>query len=234
MKVKALSRNPEDHVRQRANDIHKIQRNYDPALHPFERAREYVRALNAHKLDRLFAKPFVGSLDGHADSVYALAKHPTAISRMVSGSADGEIRVWNLQTQETVWKAKAHRGFVRGLCASPSRFGQIMSIGDDRAIRLWDDKDHDISASAPTPSQNEEKPTEALVCLFLLKTPFAPLAFFGSHLLGNRRLMSKPLILCSFGLLRRHSGTIRRWRRLTTTGKGHGSSQHPARWISGT
>lgn len=27
----------------------------------------YKRALNAVKLDRMFAKPFVGSLEGHAD-----------------------------------------------------------------------------------------------------------------------------------------------------------------------
>ena len=205
MKVKALSRNPEDHVRQRANDIHKIQRNYDPALHPFERAREYVRALNAHKLDRLFAKPFVGSLDGHIDSVYALAKHPTAISRMVSGSADGEIRVWNLQTRETVWKAKAHRGFVRGICASPSRFGQIMSIGDDRAIRLWDDKDHDVSTSATAPTQKDQT-TEALVSFFFL-------------------FPCREIDLC--GTLkhvdRQRSGTIRRWRRLTTIANDRGS-----------
>ena len=167
MKVKTLSRNPEDHVRQRANDIHKLQRNYDPSLHPFERAREYVRATNAQKLDRLFAKPFVGALSGHADSVYALAKHPTAISRMISGCADGELRVWNLQQRETVWKVKAHRGFVRGICASPSRFGQIMSIGDDRAIRLWDDSDHDIE-SAVTGEKATPEPIVSLFFFFLL------------------------------------------------------------------
>ena len=36
-------------------------------MNPFEVVREYQRALNATKLERVFAKPFVGSLDGHTD-----------------------------------------------------------------------------------------------------------------------------------------------------------------------
>ena len=49
---------------------------FSPELHPFEAEREYQRALNAVKLERTFAKPFVGSLDGHRDSLTHLAKHP--------------------------------------------------------------------------------------------------------------------------------------------------------------
>ena len=47
-----------------------------PELHPFEAEREYQRALNAVKLERVFAKPFLGSLDGHRDGLTCLAKHP--------------------------------------------------------------------------------------------------------------------------------------------------------------
>ena len=49
---------------------------FSPELHPFEAEREYQRALNAVKLERTFAKPFVGSLDGHRDSLTHLSKHP--------------------------------------------------------------------------------------------------------------------------------------------------------------
>ena len=34
-----------------------------------EEAREYKRALNAVKLEKVFAKPFLASLDGHRDGV---------------------------------------------------------------------------------------------------------------------------------------------------------------------
>ena len=60
MKVKVLSRNPDDYQRETKFDIHKVPRNYAPQLHPFQPQREYVRALNATKLERVFAKPFIG------------------------------------------------------------------------------------------------------------------------------------------------------------------------------
>ncbi len=85
MKVKVLCRNPQDYIRQRKTDIHKLPRNLDPSLHPLEVPREYVRALNATKLDRVFAKPFVGSLSGHTDGVYCMYKHPTQLSTLLSG-----------------------------------------------------------------------------------------------------------------------------------------------------
>ena len=67
MKIKMLSRNKEECTRERASDLQRVFRNPDPALHPFERAREYTRALNAAKLDKVFAKPFVSAMDGHSD-----------------------------------------------------------------------------------------------------------------------------------------------------------------------
>ena len=66
-----------------------MHRNLDPVLHPFEKAREYVRALNATKLERVFAKPYVASLSGHRDGVYCMAKHLKNLSLLGSGSADG-------------------------------------------------------------------------------------------------------------------------------------------------
>ena len=70
-------------------------RNPNPALHPFERAREYTRALNATKLERMFAAPFVGQLGrGHVDGVYSLAKDPSSLERFASGSGDGVVKVW--------------------------------------------------------------------------------------------------------------------------------------------
>ena len=61
----------------------------NPTIHPFEQGREYVRALNTVKLERMFAKPFVGALGGHIDGVYSMAQHPTRLASMISGSGDG-------------------------------------------------------------------------------------------------------------------------------------------------
>jgi DDB1- and CUL4-associated factor 13 len=135
MKVKTISR-PDDFVRERVGDIYKVSRNLNPVLHPHERAREYTRALNATKLDRLFAKPFLGSLNGHIDGIYAMAKHPTQLTTLYSGSADGEIRIWNLSNQETTWKCRAHKTFIRGICAVPFQ-SNFVSVGEDKVVHLW-------------------------------------------------------------------------------------------------
>ena len=66
-------------------------RNYDPLLHPMEASREYIRALNAAKLQKVFAKPFTASLDGHRNVVNCMSKHPQKLSIMLSGAGDGEV-----------------------------------------------------------------------------------------------------------------------------------------------
>ncbi|OZJ04087.1 hypothetical protein BZG36_03394 [Bifiguratus adelaidae] len=136
MKVKALSRSTADYTRERAQDIHKVQRNLDPDLHPFEKPREYVRALNAVKLERLYAKPFVGALSGHIDGVYSMAKHPWELNKLISGSGDGEIRIWSLSEQETTWSTQGHKSIVRGVCPSPFN-NTLLSCSVDKTVKLW-------------------------------------------------------------------------------------------------
>lgn len=60
-------------------------------MHPFEVPREYTRALNATKLERVFAKPFIASLDGHKDSVNTLTQKKSRLNEIFSGSFDGEV-----------------------------------------------------------------------------------------------------------------------------------------------
>ncbi|XP_065651483.1 DDB1- and CUL4-associated factor 13 isoform X2 [Hydra vulgaris] len=137
MKVKVLSRNPEDYIRGTTSEINRLPRNLDPDLHPFEAAREYTRALNAAKLERVFAKPFLASLDGHSDGVNCLARNPVKVSSVASGACDGQIKFWHLQTRSCQKTVTAHSGFVRGITFSPS--GQkLFSVGDDKTIKQWD------------------------------------------------------------------------------------------------
>nr|BAA91955.1 unnamed protein product [Homo sapiens] len=136
MKVKMLSRNPDNYVRETKLDLQRVPRNYDPALHPFEVPREYVRALNATKLERVFAKPFLASLDGHRDGVNCLAKHPEKLATVLSGACDGEVRIWNLTQRNCIRTIQAHEGFVRGIC---TRFcgTSFFTVGDDKTVKQW-------------------------------------------------------------------------------------------------
>jgi hypothetical protein len=52
MRVKTINRSEEEFVRERSQDLRKVHKNLDPALHPFEKAVEYKRAVTAAKLDR--------------------------------------------------------------------------------------------------------------------------------------------------------------------------------------
>ncbi|KAB0399387.1 hypothetical protein E2I00_002437, partial [Balaenoptera physalus] len=138
MKVKMLSRNPDSYVRETKLDLQRVPRNYDPTLHPFEVPREYVRALNATKLERVFAKPFLASLDGHRDGVSCLAKHPKSLATVLSGACDGEasVRIWNLTKRKCIHMIQAHEGFVRGIC---TRFcgTSFFTVGDDKTVKQW-------------------------------------------------------------------------------------------------
>lgn len=113
-----------------------VPRNYDPALHPFEAAREYTRALNAVKLERVFAKPFIGCLEGHKDGVSTLCKHPGVLSVLYSGAFDGEVRIWNLTQRICNRSFLAHDGTVRGIVFDVNA-QHFITVGDDKTIKMW-------------------------------------------------------------------------------------------------
>jgi WD repeat and SOF domain-containing protein 1 len=136
MKVKVINRAAEDFTRERKTDVVKVFKNPDPAIHPFERAREFTRALNATKLDKVFAKPFARALAGHRDAVSCMARSRTRIVDIASGSCDGELRIWDLATGNSAWSVMAHSGFVRGVAWVPDG-DSLWTCGDDKLVKLW-------------------------------------------------------------------------------------------------
>ncbi|GAA6021456.1 hypothetical protein JCM11491_006500, partial [Sporobolomyces phaffii] len=126
MKIKTLHRSVEQHLPSTSTTAAPVSRNLDPTLHPFARSREYKRAVTASKLDRMFAKPFVASLEGHEDGIYSMVKDESgSLSRVATGSGDGQVRVWDLSRQDTVWRVdRAHEGMVKGLAFSPQMAGE--------------------------------------------------------------------------------------------------------------
>lgn len=148
VKIKVISRNPDEYLRSTRRDIHKLPRNYNPSLHPLEAPREYVRALNAVKLERVFAKPFIGSLDGHRDGVSCMSKHPQRLAVLASGAFDGEIRLWDLAVRKCTRNFVAHEGWVRALCYTP-KGETFTSVGDDKTIKSWKSEVQDEEDEEP-------------------------------------------------------------------------------------
>lgn len=100
----------------------------------------------------MFAKPFVAALSGHIDGVYCMNKHPTELTTIASGSADGELRLWNLANRKCTWTRRdAHRAFIRGVAFLPSYNGHLLSCGDDKVIRMWDCRGGDDNAGVDEP-----------------------------------------------------------------------------------
>ncbi len=134
--MKALTRLTASHQTPGAT-VARQPRNLDPALHPFERAREYTRALNATKLERMFAAPFIAQLGkGHVDGVYTMAKDPGSLQHFASGSGDGVVKVWDLPSRNEVWHVQAHEGIVKGMCWTKDR--KLLSCASDKSIKLFD------------------------------------------------------------------------------------------------
>ncbi|KAL6855328.1 Protein sof1 [Amphichorda felina] len=136
MKIKALTRSVSEHQPPGSN-ASKQPRNLDSALHPFERAREYQRALTAVKLERMHAAPFVGQLGrGHVDGVYSLAKDPNSLERVASGSGDGVVKVWDVAQKDEIWHTTAHENIVKGM--EWTRDQKLLTCAADRTIKLFD------------------------------------------------------------------------------------------------
>ena len=66
--------------------------------------------------------------------VYALAALPDG--RLVSGSDDKTIRLWDLKTVAEAARLRGHGGPVNALTVLPD--GRVVSGSDDKTIRLWD------------------------------------------------------------------------------------------------
>lgn len=106
------------------------------------------------KLDRVFAKPFIGNLEGHKDAVSCMCKHPTRLQILLSGAFDGEVRVWNLPQRTCERSFLAHDGNVRGIAFSPDS-ESFITVGDDKTIKTW--------KAAKPDDDEEEEPTNTII-----------------------------------------------------------------------
>ena len=140
--MKTITRSSDTYLA-RKGELPRQPRNLDPALHPLSRAREYTRALNATKLERLFAKPFIAQLgNGHVDGVYCIAKDWRKLSSVASGSGDGMVKAWDLVSREETLSVHSHEGIVKGLCYTVD--GRLLSCSTDKLIKLWDASAQDV------------------------------------------------------------------------------------------
>lgn len=77
-------------------------------------------------------------LEGHTTDVASLARHPDR-RHLISGSVDGEVRLWSLETRDCVGVVKTMCGAVTQLTPSPDgQFLLSVASGDTIRIDRWD------------------------------------------------------------------------------------------------
>lgn len=137
MRVKVLHLDPNDYAVKRAGDRQPIVRNPKRVASTNARQKEYMRALAAVKMNKMFSKPFVAALDGHTDSVDVLGRSRSLLGPLFSGGADGCLNFWDLPHRRCVRSVKnAHEGFIKGLVVSNDN-RIVYTCGVDKTIRLW-------------------------------------------------------------------------------------------------
>jgi len=166
MKIKVISRAEEEFSRDTSNSTYKYNVNPDPTVHLFEKPREVVRAVNAAKTQRMMAQPFVCDLSGHADTPVSLAVHPKSLRCLISGSADGEVRVWDLAISKTVERKthmtipRAHNGFVNGIVVDPEGT-KFYTVSIDKSLKVWD---LDLESMLEQDKSAVTKPIQTVIC----------------------------------------------------------------------
>ena len=133
MKIKTISRLEADFKRNDSSGVIRTHRNPDPKLNPFERQKEYKRAVNAAKLNKIFARPFIASME-HNDGVVSMATSPKSLVSFATGAADGELKLWDLASRKLMWSAVAHAGFVRGISISADG-ESVVTCSDDKTVK---------------------------------------------------------------------------------------------------
>jgi WD repeat and SOF domain-containing protein 1 len=89
----------------------------------------------AAKLDRVFAKPFLAALP-HDDGVTCLARNPRRLNSLLSGAADGDVRLWDVPARRCLRRLVGHTGAVRGISMTADGEAAV-SCGTDCTVKLW-------------------------------------------------------------------------------------------------
>ncbi|RYP12752.1 hypothetical protein DL767_011135 [Monosporascus sp. MG133] len=82
--------------------------------------------------------PCLQTLEGHSGSVKSVAFSPDG-SRIVSGSEDCTIKIWDAKSGKEVHTLKGYRFSVASVAFSPDG-SRIVSGSEDRTIKIWDTK----------------------------------------------------------------------------------------------
>ena len=105
--------------------------NPDGTLLAIEHTREF-----GHPLERQERTATPPALYGHTGSISSVAFRRDG-KVLASGSADGDIRLWDVETHELLGTLGAQQKHIKNVVFSPQR-GVLASVGEDDSIIFWE------------------------------------------------------------------------------------------------
>jgi WD40 repeat protein len=85
------------------------------------------------------------TLKGHAAKVNAVAVTPDG-KRVISGSGDHTLNIWNLETSKPLNILKGHTGSVNAVAVTADG-KRVISASSDNTLKVWDFKSREVIAN---------------------------------------------------------------------------------------
>ncbi len=80
----------------------------------------------------------IATLEGHTGWVRSVAFSPPDGTMLASGSGDGTVKLWDVDTETNIATLEGHTAWVTSVAFSPPDGTILASGADDRTVQLWD------------------------------------------------------------------------------------------------
>lgn len=146
MKIDSIYHSKDSRRKECKGDKKEKRFSKDPIHHPMLLEREYVRALNSTKIERMLAKPFITALTHHREGINKLTKSLTS-SLFASSSYDNKLVMWDLFSKKVILE-KQYSSIINSIALGDDT---DLYVSQNKGV-LLNDKDSEYSVGSQVSS----------------------------------------------------------------------------------